>query len=250
MIDKLNLVSIISKYHLNGMVEAVRWDIKEQNLSIGFNSPSKEMIGNIEFTGFPLEDSTIALSNTTQLNKLVAITNGYVELSYRKQHNLITKLIISDNNYTLDYSLADLMLIPKAGGLQIEPEFSEIAKIDNESISAIVKAKGALADTDTVVIRYNPNDDSEDRIEMCFAGNIQHSNKVSFFIPDVNVSEKFKQLEKEEHPHYNSNMIKEIMYCNKDMVSGRMSISLEGIMKIEFEGENLKSTYYLVSKEK
>jgi hypothetical protein len=29
-----------------------------------------------------------------------------------------------------------------------------------------------------------------------------------------------------------------------------MSISLEGIMKIEFEGENLKSTYYLVSKEK
>jgi hypothetical protein len=44
MIDKLNLVSIISKYHLNGMVEAVRWDIKEQNLSIGFNSPSKEMI--------------------------------------------------------------------------------------------------------------------------------------------------------------------------------------------------------------
>ena len=152
MIDKLNLVSIISKYHLNGMVEAVRWDIKEQNLSIGFNSPSKEMIGNIEFTGFPLEDSTIALSNTTQLNKLVAITNGYVELSYRKQHNLITKLIISDNNYTLDYSLADLMLIPKAGGLQIEPEFSEIAEIDNESISAIVKAKGALADTDTVVI--------------------------------------------------------------------------------------------------
>ena len=60
----------------------------------------------------------------------------------------------------------------------------------------------------------------------------------------------FKQLEKEDHPHYNSNMIKEIMYCNKDMVSGRMSISLEGIMKIEFEGENLKSTYYLVSKEK
>ena len=93
MIDKLNLVSIISKYHLNGMVEAVRWDIKEQNLSIGFNSPSKEMIGNIEFTGFPLEDSTIALSNTTQLNKLVAITNGYVELSYRKQHKSSLNLV-------------------------------------------------------------------------------------------------------------------------------------------------------------
>ena len=142
MIDKLNLVSIISKYHLNGMIEAVRWDIKNQNLSIGFNSPSKEMIGNLEFTGFPLEDSTIALSNTSQLNKLISITNGYVELSYKKQHNLITKLILSDNNYTLDYSLADLMLVPRAGGLQIEPNFTEISELDNESINVINNVLG------------------------------------------------------------------------------------------------------------
>jgi len=40
------------------------------------------------------------------------------------------------------------------------------------------------------------------------------------------------------------------MYCNKDMVSGTMSIDLEGIMKLEFTGDNLKSSYYLVSKEK
>ena len=45
-------------------------------------------------------------------------------------------------------------------------------------------------------------------------------------------------------------MIKEIMYCNKDMVSGTMSIDLDGIMKLEFIGDNLKSFYYLVSKEK
>ena len=250
MIDKLNLVSIISKYHLNGMIEAVRWDIKDQNLNIGFNSPSKEMIGNLEFTGFPLEDSTIALSNTSQLNKLISITNGYVELSYKKQHNLITKLILSDNNYTLDYSLADLMLVPRAGGLQMEPNFTEISELDNESIGAIVKAKGALVDTDTVVISPNSNEDGEDRVEMCFGGNIEHSNKVSFFISNVNISDVFKQLNKADLPHYNSNMIKEIMYCNKDMVSGTMSIDLDGIMKLEFIGDNLKSFYYLVSKEK
>jgi hypothetical protein len=44
-------------------------------------------------------------------------------------------------------------------------------------------------------------------------------------------------------------MIKEIMYCNRDMVLGKISINLDGLMKLEFEGKDLKSTYYLVAKE-
>lgn len=250
MIDKLNLVSIISKYHLNGMVEAVRWEIKDQNLTIGFNSPSRELIGHIEVKEFPLEDSTVAFSNTSQLNKLIAITNGYINLEYAKDHQLPVKLILSDNQYTLNYALAGLNLIPKAGSLTFEPNFTEIAQIDNESITAIVKAKQALADTSVVVINSNPNDDGEDRIELCFGGNIKHSNKVSFYLPDVEISEEFKMLEFKDFPYYNSNIIKEIMYCNKDMPSGKMSISLEGIMCLEFENDFIKSTYYLVENEK
>ena len=49
---------------------------------------------------------------------------------------------------------------------------------------------------------------------------------------------------------YDSNMIKEIMYANKDMAYGRMSVSAEGLMKLEFEDEKIKSTYYTVAKEK
>ncbi len=30
------------------------------------------------------------------------------------------------------------------------------------------------------------------------------------------------------------------MYCNKDMANGTISINLEGIMRLEFENENLK----------
>jgi len=244
MIEKLDLVSIISKYYLNGMIEAVRWEIEDGTIKIRFNAPTKEMIGEVEFKGMPLEDSTIAVMNTTQLNKLIAITNGYLNLEYSKLNKLITKLIISDNQYTLDYSLADLMIVPSAGQLNFEPNFTETAFIDNESINAIVKAKQALADTDTVIIKKNPDADGEPRLEMCFGGNIEYSNKVSFYLPEVEISDS------DYVEHYNSNLIKEIMYCNKDMASGKMGLDLDGIMKLEFENENLKSTYYLVAKEK
>lgn len=246
MIEKLDLTAIISKYYLNGMIEAVRWEIKDNNIHIAFNAPTKDMIGYVESKNFPLEDSTIGISNTTQLNKLVAITNGYLNLEYTKQHKLITKLIISDNQYTLDYSLANLDHIPKAGALADNFNYTVLAKIDNESIAAIVKAKQALADTDTVVLKNSPNDDGEDRLELCFGGNVQYSNKVSFYLPDVEISDP------EFNEHYNSNLLKEIMYCNKDMTSGRMSLCLQEEaehMKLEFENDNLKSTYYIVAKE-
>lgn len=246
MIEKLDLVSIISKYHLGGIVEQVRWEIKDNILGVGFNSPARDLVGRIDHKEFPLEDSTVAFSNTTQLVKLVAITNGYLNLEYTKRNKFIEKLVIADNQYTLDYALADLGLIPKAGELSGDFEYPVIADIDNESISAIVKAKQALSDANTVVLRNTPNDDGENRLELCFGGNIKHSNKVSFFLPHVNMDNPtFDE-------HYSSDMLKEIMYCNKDMTSGKMSLCLQDgaqHMKLEFENDKLKSTYYLVSKE-
>jgi len=244
MIDKLDLVSIISKYHLGGMVKAVRWNVKNNHLGIGFNSPSMEMIGNLEYKDFPLEDATIAISDTAQLSKLVGITNGYLNLEFIKQNKLPIQLIIADNQYTLNYALADLMLFAEAGQLEQEPEYDVIAELDNESITAIVKAKQALVDTNTVVLRSSPNDDGEDRLEMCFAGNIAFSNKVSFYLNEVEMKNQ------DLNENYDSNMIKEIMYANKDMPQGRMSVSAEGLMKLEFEDEKIKSTYYTVAKEK
>jgi antitoxin component YwqK of YwqJK toxin-antitoxin module len=133
MINKADLQSIISKYYLNAMNEAVRWDIQDNKLTIKFTAPDKTMIGVVTCDKFELEDSSIGISNTTQLNKLLNITT----------HSL-------------------------------------------------------------------PSD--------------------------------FKV-------HYNSNLIKEIMYCNKDVANCVMGINLEGIMKLSFDNGSIKSEYYIVAKE-
>ena len=245
MINKGELLSIINKYYLNAMVEATRWNIENNTVTIRFNSPSKEMIGEVKATGFPIEDSNIAVSNTTQLIKLISITNNFLELNYQKTNKFISKLIISDNQFILNYALADIMLIPKVGEVNDIDEWDITAPLDNEAIGAIVKAKSALNESETVVIKPYLNPENEFQIEMEFGGNVEYANKVSFYIPNAvknNEVSNFKE-------YYNSNIIKEIMYCNKDMSRGNISIKLDGIMKLEFENEKIKSTYYLVSKE-
>lgn len=245
MINKADLVSIISKYYLNGMNEAVKWEIKDNKLTVKFTSPDRSMIGVVTHEGFELEDSTIGISNTTQLNKLLAITNGYLSLEYFKQHKLITKLIIADNQFTLNYALADTMIIPKAGEYVGDGQYNIEAMLDNESINAIVRAKSALADTDTVVFKPFINADNELQLEMLFGGDIEHSNKVSFYLPDINTN----NLPNNFKAHYNSNLIKEIMYCNKDVSNGTMGINLDGVMRLYFDNGSTKSEYYLVAKE-
>jgi hypothetical protein len=246
MINKLDLTSVISKYYLNGMNEAVKWDIQDNKLTIKFTAPDKTMIGVVTCDNFELEDSSIGISNTTQLNKLLAITNGYLNLEYQKQHKMITKLIVSDNQFTLNYALADLMIIPKSGEYVGDNQYNIEATLDNESINAIVRAKSALADTDTVVFQPVINAATfETQLEMLFGGNIEHSNKVSFYLPDITTHDLPPMFK----VHYNSNLIKEIMYCNKDVANCVMGINLDGVMRLAFDNGIIKSEYYLVAKE-
>lgn len=247
MIQKGYLTSVISKYYLDGMNEAVVWEIKSNKLTVKFTSPTKEMLGYVEFLDMPLEDSKIGIGNTSQLNKLIDITNGTLDLKYIKHKELPYKLIIADKNFTLNYTLADLMIIPKSGDIIGDINFNIKAPLDNESIVSIIKAKKAIGENNSVIIKSNVNADGDPIIELEFGGNIEHANKISFYIPNietVSVPDNFK-LE------YNSDMIKEIMSANKDLGMGYMSISLDGIMKLEFQSEagTVKSVYYLVAKE-
>jgi hypothetical protein len=246
MITKSNLVSIISKYYLGGLNEAVKWTIQDNHLTINFASPTREMIGKIEYDGIELEDSTIAINDTSKLNKLIAILGHTIKLEYKKQRNIPTQLIISDNQFNIDYALADLMIIPKAGEITGEIQFGIQANLEPESIQALIKAKTALSESDTVAVKSYMGVADDDQIQFEFGGNIEYGNKTSYFVPQA----KFEDSSKIFKMYYNSHLLKEILNNNKDADSGKIHITLEGLMKLEFYKENLKSVYYLVAKEK
>ena len=54
--------------------------------------------------------------------------------------------------------------------------------------------------------------------------------------------------EKVEIP-FNSDMFRNILKENKDLESGNIYLSYQGLMKIEFKSEDTISTYYMVRKE-
>jgi hypothetical protein len=239
MISKLVLQSIIEKYHLNGLIENVKWEInKEKQLVINFMSPTREMLGRVVYDNFPLPESSIGISNTTQLDKLLAITSGDLVLDYVKEGKIITKLLIADEQFNLNYALADLLTIPKPGEYNGPEEYNVETKLNNEIISALVKAKNALTNSENVVIKPDMLG-----LGFTFGGDVEYANKVSYFIQNITPSETDFELT------YNSNLLKEILVCNKDMENGTLHVNNKGLMKIMFNGKNIQSSYYIVAKE-
>lgn len=236
MISKHNLQKVISKYNLNGLVESVKWTIKDKSLYVKFNNPAKSMIGEIEYKDFDLPDNEIAIYDTTQLDKLVAITTGELNLSLVNQ-----RLIIEDRNYTLNYPLADILLIQVPKGVNESSGYNVECSLEIEDLSNIIKAKGALQ-SDHVIFTTTQNFDGDNIVVMIFGNNESYTNKIEYMIPNSkNTSAQFNLP-------FDSEIIKVVMANNKDADKATMKINTNGLLKLEFEGSNWSSRYFFARK--
>jgi hypothetical protein len=243
MINKSELQRIISKYSLNGMVESVKWATQNKQLNIKFNAPTKDMIGEVTHTNFDLADSEIAVYDTPQLDKLLSITSGDLDLQLEKIGKVFTRLVIGDVNYTLSYTLSDLMLIQEPGVVKDPDNYTVECTLESDAISSIIKAKNALQ-SDLVLFVVGRNFDGDQVLTLMFGDASSHTNKIEYIIPGTKIEDDVLDFK----VPFNSEMLKTVLSSNKDANSAIMSLNTQGLLKLVFSGENWTSTYYMVRK--
>lgn len=240
MVNKLILQSVINKYYL-GENEAVKWKIKDKTLTIDFMSISKEVIGKITHQNFDLEDSELAIFDTKKLLNLIGITQGDLMFNLEKGKSVYTKMHFADNAFNLTYALADPLLIGKVGSVA-EPEWDAILYLEKEHVDNLVKAKSALAGVGLLTISVTKDLNDDDMCVFTFGDEQGHNNKITYQLYG-----KIKP-EKVEIP-FNSDIFKNILQTNKDLDSGFIHLSYQGLMKIGFKSEDTISEYYMVRRE-
>lgn len=234
--NKQYLLSIIDKYHLNGIVEGVRWNVKDKVINIAFNAPNKDMMGFIKASDFELEDCEIAIYITSTLYKLLNITEQNLLLSLHREQTTATKLLIADTEYNLEYVLANNMMVSK-GGTVNDVEFEYSFKLDKEFIDKYIKAKKSVA-TELLSISADNK-----QVTFILGENNNYSNKVEFFTP-TDYESKLTPL------FFNADYVREIFDCNREITSGECKVCKDGLMEISIIDEkNIESKYYLIAKE-
>ena len=224
MINKLTVQSIIDKYYL-GTNESVKWIIENNSLSIDFMTPTKDVIGKVTSKDFELEDS---------------ICNGDLLLELEKRNAIYTKLKISDLNFNLNYALSDPLLIGKVGEVN-EAEWVVKLDLTQEDVVNIIKAKSALAQIDNMLVTTTTNLDGENVVEFVFGDESGHNNKITYQVLG-DVKETDIKLP------FNSDTFKTILQANKDMDGGQLLLSSMGLMRLNFDLDDISSKYFMVRK--
>jgi hypothetical protein len=240
MVNKIVLQSVINKYYL-GENESVKWSIKDKTLTIDFMSVNKEVIGKIVHNNIDIEDSELAIFDTKKLLNLLGITQGDLMFSLEKGKSVYTKMHFADASFNLTYALADPLLIGKVGSVS-EPEWDACLPLEKEYVDNLVKAKNALTGIGLLTVSVDKDLNGDDMCVFTFGDEQGHNNKITYQMYGT-----IKQ-QKVEIP-FNSDIFRNILKENKDLESGNIYLSYQGLMKIEFKSEDTLSTYYMVRKE-
>ena len=247
MIAKNKLQSVISKYYLGGKVESVKWNIEGGTLTIDFMAPTKDMIGKLTARDFPItQEGTLAIFNTTQLNRLLNVLAGDLVLDAEKTKAVFTKLNIQDAKSTINYSLADPMMIQKVGEVDEDVNWQVNATLENEDFNTFIRAASAIQGNEIVTL--NPTEDivGTPVLQFTFGERMEFSNKVEFHVN----AEFGENVRPDNKIPFSSEMLREIFNANKTSDECHLSFVDDGLLRLIFrsEDENIDSTYFVVRK--
>ena len=247
MITKNKLQSIISKYYLGGQVESVKWVVEEGVLTIDFMAPTKDMIGRLTARDFPLTtDGTLAIFNTTQLNRLLNVLSGDLMVDVEKTKAVLTKFNIQDAKSTINYSLADPLMIQKVGEVDEDVNWQVKATLDNEDFQTFVRAASSIQGNELVTLTPTEDIVGTSVLQFTFGERMEFSNKVEF-----HVNAEFEDNVRQDNKiPFSSEMLKEIFNANKTSDECHLSFVDDGLLRLIFrsEDENIDSMYFVVRK--
>ena len=232
--NKQKLTRFISKYYLNGIVNSVILNSKQNKISVRFVSGDKTLLGELEMDKWPFEDAEVGIYSTDQFLKLLNVLDDDINLGIDKAGDKSISLKVTDSSSVVNYMLSDTSIISKPPSLKTIPEFELGINITPQVINKFISGKGALSETDKFTVI---TDGVNTKIVIGYA--TINTNRVTIPVTTT----KVKDI---DNITFNANIFKEILSANKECESATFEISSEGLSKIVFKIDDYSATYYVV----
>lgn len=235
MIDKRKLVDNIEKYYLNGLTEAVKFNVKNNVLHIPFSTTNRDVVGEIT-APIELPDAEFGIFETSPLLKLLNILDTNTEITYQQHFGIVEKLLIEDNQYKMMFSVSDISLIPKTPNA-VDVNYQLTYKMEPDFVTRFVDCKKALG-PDVKTFTLEPQVETARIILGDPSG---YANKLEFNIPAITEGFPFASL------LFPSDVLKEILVANKNFDEAEMKVNEDGLMNLMFVEGDAVSQYFIMA---
>lgn len=230
---------IIHKYYLGSLCESVKWVNTNDELCIKFINGTSNLFGLLTVDNFDTSSFTVGIFDSSKLLKLVKILDDDFSFEVTDKE---TKIRLKDTKYNIEYTLADINVIPDVPSKVNEPTKWECVFNITKTISKnILQAKKALPDTNIISFSRGSKE-----INCTIGDMLYNSNKINILLE---ASNEYPMMDTVSYP---LDIFSEILDNNSNMEEGTVYISEGGIAKIVFDRytttpKNIKVTYYLIA---
>ena len=233
--NKNNLVRFINKYNLNGNVNSVVLNSKDNTLSTRFITGDKSLLGELSLSKWKFEDADLGIYDTLQFSKLLDVLSDDITMKLNSSGDKAISLVVSDTDAKVNYMLSDLSVINQPPALKQLPEFQVKIKVNTKFITKFISGKGALPETDTFTVITD-----DDNVKIVIGYSAINTNRVTLPVE----TETFEDINKVS---FNANLFKEVLSANKECESATLEVSQEGLSRINFKVDEYDVIYYLVA---
>ena len=230
MTDKRVIDNFISKYHLGGTIERIKWVSDGECLKANFINDSQNLVGKVKTGNFKFPVGEFGIYSTSTLSKLLGILENEVMFQVEKN----AKFIVADTNVDVKFNLADPQVIPSVPSIK-ETEGDIEVELDEEFTTKFIKSKDAVGED----VFYISTQEGFTSPEIKFTIGNSSSNSVSFAVKSTE-GEELKDVP------FNADIVKEIFKHNKRFETGTLKINPKGLMTFAFKFGDLETNYYLV----
>ena len=237
MTDKRVIDQFISKYHLGGAIERVKWISDKESLKADFINDSQNLVGSVVSKNFKFPVGEFGIYSTSTLSKMLGILENEVIFEIQKEGGTPARFSIGDTAMDIKFNLADPQVIPNVPNINKTEGDIEV-ELDEEFTTRFIKSKDAIGEEVFYVSTQEGFTSKEVKLTI---GN-STSNSVSFA---TSIEDRSPDVELDNIP-FNTDLVKEIFKHNKRFEFGIMKINPKGLMTFAFKFGDLETNYYLV----
>ena len=244
---KADLQEFIQKYYLGGTLTKesgqdwlpVPIAVENNIAKVSIRSGDKSVLAVVDYN-LELPDGEFVIGNTKQFLSILGAFGQDVEVKLKKVgQSYVNVLTVSDNQIDATVALADPAQVDERFQLKASPTVDVEFPLKKDFVQSFVKARKALSDATMFAVIPNNFDNSVD-----FVVNYNpksNVNNIKVKSENCTVTEEFEPL------YFSCSNVVAILSENPEYREAKMTFSSQGLMTIEFQGEDFEAKYYLKS---
>lgn len=239
--EKKNIETFIKKYSLGGLLDKVRWVVKDKTLRATSMTSDRKLVTDVLMEVFDKEDSEIGIMSSDRLKQMVGAVGDDISLEIipnETDATRISQLVISDANTEVTYQAGDLDTFEPSTKVKSIPTFEVEIPLTEEFIGRFLKAKSAMSESDLFTLAMNKK---KKTLEMVIGYSKNNTNKIAISVPATIGKDSVK-----EPISFSAKNLKEILSVNSEAVDPILKVSEAGMAYIEFNKNGFQSQYYMI----